>query len=461
MTRYFKLRPSIKTTQDFSIDLPMIAQYLLHPGFIFAVDNINGSSLHTSTGWVVAGTDVHEISPAEAQSNSIIVYQDQNGNDVEVDCLNLSDRMDFLNYNGTQLSSLVFDVNNIKTMQYGPLQEKTVNFYTDYLKKEVTHRYAMVPLSTVDSNLLNIVDSSLPHLLVNGNFRAEHMQLRSHHSYTAISPFTADLLNVNRVPFEDLISLLGYTKEQLTNLTKIVKEKNYDFIFVGAGGTGMNTAVWLSEIVRLTGIKNIFKTVTVHEEESAEFTNLLRFPLSTALNYNAGTHKLHIIKPYINMLSPQVSITATYLPNTRNEFHNRVFKDLYGTNGFRPDTNPVFYGAPDLVSRSKLSPLGRFVCATHANSTCSIWLNPSQDLDIQVESYGMIQLAPFFMNQLRMTIGLLELLASDQNLDEQDKHILEYEFQGNSQIDYSKNKPYSFDIVQDVRAYQEEGEEDA
>ena len=42
----------------------------------------------------------------------------------------------------------------------------------------------------------------------------------------------------------------------------------------------------------------------------------------------------------------------------------------------------------------------------------------------------MISLATFFMNQLQMTISLLEILASDQNLQEQDKTLLEFEFDG-------------------------------
>ena len=72
-------------------------------------------------------------------------------------------------------------------------------------------------------------------------------------------------------------------------------------------------------------------------------------------------------------------------------------------------------------------------------------LNPKQDLNLQVESYGMIQLAPFFMNQLQMAITLLETLANDSiNLMEQDKELLNFSFDGDTKI--KTDRVYHFQI---------------
>lgn len=98
--------------------------------------------------------------------------------------------------------------------------------------------------------------------------------------------------------------------------------------------------------------------------------------------------------------------------------------------------------------------MGNFIGATHANTSCSLWLNPKQDQDIQVESYGMIQLGGFFMNQLRLAIGLLEVLASEQNLAEQDKSLLRYEFTGEAAMKTDLN--YNWQLVRNLNMMTEE-----
>ena len=101
-----------------------------------------------------------------------------------------------------------------------------------------------------------------------------------------------------------------------------------------------------------------------------------------------------------------------------------------------------------------MTKLGNFIAATHANTSCSLWLNPKQEQDIQVESYGMIQLGAFFMNQLRMAIGLLEVLATRTNFSEQDQNLLTYEFTGDIQL--RTDRQYNWQITRDINMMTEE-----
>ena len=121
---------------------------------------------------------------------------------------------------------------------------------------------------------------------------------------------------------------------------------------------------------------------------------------------------------------------------------------------FTTKPNTIIYGAPSLSARAEMTEFGNFIAATHANTSCSLWLNPKQEQDIQVESYGMIQLGAFFMNQLRMAIGLLEVLATRTDFTEQDQNLLTYEFTGD--IKLRTDRQYNWQIIRDMNMMTEE-----
>ena len=66
----------------------------------------------------------------------------------------------------------------------------------------------------------------------------------------------------------------------------------------------------------------------------------------------------------------------------------------------------------------------------------------------------MIQLGSFFMNQLRLAIGLLELLASDTDLNTQDHNVLTYSFDGLTEL--STDRQYHWQIVPNMTMATEE-----
>ncbi len=331
------------------------------------------------------------------------------------------------------------------------------SFTADYLKEQIRARYGFC--NRPSSGLSNVVlDSFFPGLLYKYNMDVQELLANESFPKTSVcvSPLVADLLQVKRIPTDQLIRILGYSVKDISNLLVAVKNKSLNFIFAGIGGTGMNTAYWLDELSKLTNTINIFNTISVFEKETSEFSNILRFPLPLSTYYQYAprhsnrAYKTSIIPPLLNRLTNRKLIISNSYIEKGSYLGGEFFNTNYDT---RPATytakrRTVIYGAPGLEHRNFLSSLGNFVCATHASNSCSIWLNPTQTESIEIESYGSIQLGPFMMNQLRMTIGLLELLASDTPLDSKDHEYLNYEFTGESVN--RTDRQYNFQIQRDA-----------
>lgn len=337
-----------------------------------------------------------------------------------------------------------------------PSRVTTKSFTADYLKEQIRARYGFC--NRPSSGLSNVVlDSFFPGLLYKYNMDVQKLLANESFPKTSVcvSPLVADLLQVKRIPTDQLIRILGYSVKDISNLLVAVKNKSLNFIFAGIGGTGMNTAYWLDELSKLTNTINIFNTISVFEKETIEFSNILRFPLPLSTYYQYApysnrAYKIDIIPPLLNRLTNRkLNISNSYLEKS-SYLYGEFFGHHYNTssNYYTAKPRTVIYGAPGLEHRNYLSSLGNFVCATHASNSCSIWLNPTQTESIEIESYGSIQLGPFMMNQLRMTIGLLELLASDTPLDTKDHEYLNYEFSGESAS--RTDRQYNFQIQRDA-----------
>lgn len=307
-----------------------------------------------------------------------------------------------------------------------------------------------------------VIDSFVPRLLYKYKFDF-HAIMKEERALlpktsVAISPFIASLFGIKQVPVNQLIRVLGYTEKYIKDLMRQVKELQYNFVFVGAGGTGMNTAVWLYELSNMTGIINLFKKIHVYDRDEIDFSNLLRFPINpsnvlihengSSQYYSYNLNKIHIISQYLNKLSlSKIDLVRSFITSKNHPY--TLFESKYA-----PDSNnrvyttfpkTILYGAPSLEHRNELSNCGNFISATHSNNECVLYLNPEQNNSIQVESYGMIQLNSFFMNQLKMTIMLLEFLATDPDLTQKDKLIQSFEFNGESVLATDRN--YNFQLL--------------
>ena len=318
-------------------------------------------------------------------------------------------------------------------------QTRTASYSQDYLKEQIRARYGF--FNRPASGLSNVViDSYYPGLLYANDCssRAVLATTTLPKTAVAISEFIANSMNIKKVPVEQLCRVLGYQPKQIKELLTKTKRRNLTMIFAGAGGTGINTAYWLKELTEMTNTVNLFKTVHIYEKDSIEFSNTLRFPIDirkffgNTIDYNTfiekSNTKMLLAQSLVKNLSKnRISVFNRYITD-----HSSIDWELRNDSTDKLTLNPdVFlYGAPEIAYRNPLSKIGNFICATHAATTCSMWLNPKQELDLQVESYGMIQLGGFFMNQLKMAITLLELLASEVDLSQEDISVLEYEFDG-------------------------------
>lgn len=371
---------------------------------------------------------------------------------------------------------------------------RTVKFSTKDIEESIRHRYFFISSSQErNSNFLDqrnlVIDTMLPEIMFKNNLDIEKINRNFQNSSNlftkttyAISPLTASVLGCKQIPIEHLCRILGYTKENIKSMMNIVKNRSFSFVFVGTGGTGNNTAIWLSKMLDMCNLPFLFERVYAFEKEAAELHNLLRFPkdpytitidtgiFSSMINDETKKNKCNIIAGELRSLSKNIPCCfERYIAESESaqNYPTLVFDretttepvldkdgntiDFESVTKTLPARNAIFYGAPSINTRENLSKIGNFISATHASNNCNIYINPEQDSSIQVESYGMIQLTPFFMNQIRMAIGLLEILSADnvyELLKLKDHSFLEYKFDGESKL--KNDRVYNFKIIENA-----------
>ncbi len=356
--------------------------------------------------------------------------------------------------------------------EWSPAEYREVSIYKNYLKDQVRVRYAM--LNRPRGLMNTVMDSYVPKFLYRHNFNmlsiSNEEKLPS--TVCTISPWFANMLGCRAIPTEQLCRILGYDARTLKRLVSKVKHKGYSISFAGYGGTGINTVHWLTEILDFTGSTGLFSFVEIFEPSTLEFSNLLRFPKDpTAINLtdnslnivknpsiaSRGISKLTLLtKKERRLLSKNPIMVSLHELSDGNVMYNQSkgFTYLYDVERReyinKIKQNHIIYGAPSLEDRNGISSLGHFISATHAGNSCQMWLNPTQDTDLQVESYGVIVLNSFFMNQLRMAIGLLEVLAGNVDLDAKDTELLSYSFDGKSVLPTDKTYNFTSDSLQEV-----------
>jgi hypothetical protein len=299
------------------------------------------------------------------------------------------------------------------------MTQENINFSKNYLAEQIKSRYAMFPrIRDGKSNL--IIDSIAPHWIYNklkqehldDNGRATIGDKKPKTAY-AISAYFADIFRVPKVPLADLLDILGYKPKEINSLLYKVAKKKHDICLVGYGGSGQNFTYWLTEMAGLLGKQNLFESLTIYEKEHVEYSNILRFPKNVLNHKNGTTHKLHTMTNE-GILARATNLIPDYIDQ---EGVDKLLED-------KPNT--IFYGGGSIPTMEMLSNYN-FVSATHGNNDCTLIVKPVQDSRIQIESYGVIMLSSFFMNQLRMTIGFLEFLAQD-DIDWTQRVYLDYNF---------------------------------
>jgi len=369
---------------------------------------------------------------------------------------------------------------------------KELSFSINFLKDQISNRYYMAELRNYVKQRNLIIDSMLPSLIVSNNLNFENANYKfksSNNIYTktayAISPFTAAITGCKKIPIEHLTRILGFDKKFLKDMMTKIQKKSLNMVFAGTGGTGINTITWLYEIMEMCNIPYLFEKVHCFEKEEAELHNMIRFPVDPyTVNYDhsidsSKDYKMHIIANQVKALSKfQPSFNTFYIctksPKDAESagslyinYPTNIFNVEYRTEPVKNEdgdvidfkntlcvetkNNTIIYGAPDISARVHMTNAGHFISATHASDSCNIFINPHQDTEIQVESYGMIQLTVFFMNQLRMAIRLLEILSQDnmhETLKAKDLHDFNYSFDGIPKL--KNDRTYNFKIDKNI-----------
>jgi hypothetical protein len=260
---------------------------------------------------------------------------------------------------------------------------------------------------------------------------------------SAISPFIANELGVYQVEIEDLTKMLGFKKQDIKVILNAAKSKDINLVLIGLGGTGMNFMHWATELCNYANTINIFNSIQIFEDDKLDITNIPRFPQNISNRSFSEDHDLQ----KINLIDDVSILSKTKI----RKFNTRFNKSLQ-CRYLRYD-NHVFYGAPDIETRELFSSESLkdkiFISGTHGNDDCQLYIRPVQNSDLQVESYGMINLSVFFMNQIKLTIEFLKLLGSNEDLLES-RLIMEYsfskEYKDGNILRAGLNRTYNFPI---------------
>ncbi|PPB54639.1 hypothetical protein [Campylobacter hyointestinalis] len=298
--------------------------------------------------------------------------------------------------------------------------DKYTRTFTDELNTTLRLKYKKIYLKQVQNE---VIDSTVPFYTERNTLQDIYIEFKKYRKkFFSISRLFARECGVVPIPIEHLVMHLGYTLKDIKDLMLQVKQKKYNFIFAGFGGTGVNTAYWLTEFSQATGVTNLFKNVYIYDSDTIELSNVFRFPDISIDDwcknyyYHRNPNKIALYTHNMSIALQSSKSIKVYALNLDKSYLKNIY---YGSNSSL--VNPlILYGSPDLVSRRDfisirgLLPNFNIIYATHKDNSCLVEVNPTKELDTNLanESYGMVELNIFFMNQIRMAIKLLEVLAS-------------------------------------------------
>ena len=322
------------------------------------------------------------------------------------------------------------------------------------ISEALAHRYAVLDKPGKVRNL--IVDSFLPQYFIKHKFNLENIQEEFRNissTATMIHRGFARMLGIRELPLDDMLAMVGYTKERITELLTNIRAKKLNIAFAGYGGVGTNTVYWLTELCNMSNIQGLFNKIIISDFDRLSLDNVFRMP-NPFKTFSALKHKDMIFNDPNNRYT-RIAYCENSLYKTQT-IPTDSFKALstkapyYGTRPLDGSTfnenhidhlyNWIVYGAPDIESRKLFSKalnrdfperpnyydncladhIKAFISATHGDDNCGLVINPSyleNESNLMMESYGIIQLNVFFFNQLKLAISFLEVLEK-YSLDE-------------------------------------------
>nr|DAT37765.1 MAG TPA: hypothetical protein [Caudoviricetes sp.] len=246
-----------------------------------------------------------------------------------------------------------------------------------------------------------------------------------------LSRFFERWLRLKRIPLEQQLKNLGYNLKDIKKDLLAVKKKKLDIVSIGYGGMMCNVFENLIELCEILNINNIFHSISIFEQETLEASNMLR--LNTAESFSLLTdnsiinrsNNTRLILGKLSLINrgKLVSLASTSLRLYNNYFRLNEFLHMNHKN--LDPYHCVYIGAPDFETRQIFAKKYlRFLALLHQNDNVSIIAKPIANTASQVETYGSIKLAQFFMNCLVATVEFIKILATRDNLDEASNEVL-------------------------------------
>ena len=246
-----------------------------------------------------------------------------------------------------------------------------------------------------------------------------------------LSRFFERWLKLKRIPLEQQLKNLGYDLKSIKKDLLAVKKKKLDIVSIGYGGMMCNVFENLIELCSILNMNNIFHSISIFEQETLEASNMLR--LNTAESFSLFTdnsiiNRSNNTKLILGKLSLINRGKLVSLASTSLRLHNSYFRlnEFLHTNHKNLDPyHCVYIGAPDFETRQIFAKKYlRFLALLHQNDSVSIIAKPIANTASQIETYGSIKLAQFFMNCLVATVEFIKILATRDNLDESSNEVL-------------------------------------
>ena len=284
-----------------------------------------------------------------------------------------------------------------------------------YLKEDIRRRYFIADETPYVAN--KIIDELCLKKTTHSN------NITSPRDAYVISEWFSNAYGIRQLPFKMMLQTFNISDKHLKELVLAVKRKHLNFVFAGFGGTGVNTMYWLEKILDHTNDVYLFESIEVVDDDKVDFTNLLRFPKDFSSRKANLKVELFNNKSQLSR-NPAIKLHDRFVPviisNNMPNIYSSLISYVASDDAYKAtaSSNTIIYGAPDLETRGLIAQTDlNFIAATHGNNSCAMTVSPEIDENIQTEGYGVIHLNTFFWNQLAMTIGLLEFLASDDHIE--------------------------------------------
>lgn len=270
----------------------------------------------------------------------------------------------------------------------------TVNF-REHIGEQIKHRY--VEAGTKYVRNIDLSSTYIPYGMVERNRYNLYNKRVISPNLLQIGKEMMDNGPSNCINFNSLCSMAELNWDDISHNINLIKDKNIDLISIGYGGFSINVIHFMYLIGKDLGQQEWLNSLTIYENDNISLTNSFRIykDMSQFLQTTPEpTGKLDLLGDDTRIAKEIIKKPVRF--NNQRNVRN---------------SNSIFFGAPDFVTRKKLenSP---FIFTGHSGNEVEFYSRPIVDSDLTRETYGKIDIDYFFINILKSAEKLIEILAT-------------------------------------------------